>query len=1020
MLRPMRIALLLPLCAHLLASAPLNPALLKDLKYRMIGPYRGGRVTAVAGVEGQAGVYYFGATGGGVFKTSDGGFSWDPITDGQLGTGSVGALAVCPADSNVLLAGMGESPIRGNVSHGDGVYRSSDAGKTWTRVGLEQSRHIARVRFHPKNCDIAYAAVLGHIFGPHEQRGVYKTIDGGKTWQRVLFRNDRAGAIDLALDPSNANILYAAFWEVKRSPWSLESGGSGSGILKSADGGATWKEITRNPGGPKGLSGKIGITVSPANPERVWAIIEAEDGGVFRSDNGGATWTRTNEDRNLRQRAWYYTRIFADPLNADRVYVTNVGFWRSSDGGKTFESIPTPHGDNHDLWIDPKNSERMIEGNDGGAIVSNNGGRGWTSIYNQATAQFYRVTVDQDFPYNVYGAQQDNTTMRLASRSIGAAFDDKHWHAVGGGESGWLAPHPKDSNVVFGGSYGGLLTRYDHRTKQVRNVTVWPDNPMGYGAEGMRYRFQWNFPILFSPHDASRLYAAANRLFVSTNEGQSWRAISPDLTRNDPSKLGPSGGPITKDNTSVEYYCTIFALAESALEKGVIWTGSDDGLVHVSRDNGASWTNVTPPKDLMPEWIQINSLEVSSIDKGAAYLAATMYKHDDFRPYLYKTNDYGKTWKKIVNGIGAESFTRVIREDPARRGLLYAGTETGIYVSFNDGEDWQPLQLNIPAVPITDLAVHPGEKDLIVATQGRSFYVLDNLSLLHQMKDDLAAKPFHLFAPEHSYRLPAAGATEGRANSPLGENPPAGAAIQAWFAAEAKEDVKIEILDRAGKVVREDKFKAKAGLNTYLWDLRYADAKTFPGLIMWAANTRGPRAAPGAYTVRVNGANETLEIRKDPRVSTTEAEYAAQLELSLQLRDKLSETHQAILDIRAAKEQLAAVSSKWKDQAQVKRILDAATELERKLTSIEVELYQTKNRSNQDPLNYPIKLNNKLGALLGVVQSADAAPTDQSKQLYEELATAINAQLQKLAAVKKDDYPAFNKLVKEADLPALR
>ena len=1011
-------AALLPLA--LVPGAPVNPALLKDLQYRMIGPYRGGRVTAVAGVEGQANTYYFGATGGGIFKTTDGGFNWAPISDRQLGTGSVGALAVCPADSNLLYAGMGEAPIRGNVSHGDGMYRSTDAGRTWVKAGLGDTRHIARVRVHPKNCDVAYAAVLGHIFGPHEQRGIFKTTDGGKSWQRVLFRNNRAGAIDLAMDPSNAANLYAAFWEVKRSPWSLESGGEGSGLFKSSDGGATWKEITRNPGGPKGLTGKIGVTVSPANPDRVWAIIEAEDGGVFRSDNGGDTWTRTNEDRNLRQRAWYYTRIYADPKNPDRVYVLNVGFWRSNDGGKSFEAIPTPHGDNHDLWIDPRDSDRMLEGNDGGAIVSNNGGLGWTSIYNQPTAQFYRVAIDNDFPYNVYGAQQDNSTMRIASRSIGAAFDDKHWHPVGGGESGWLAPHPKDSSVVFGGSYGGLLTRYDHQTKQVRNVTVWPDNPMGYGAEGMRYRFQWNFPIVFSPHEPHALYAGANRVFVSANEGQSWTPISPDLTRNDASKLGPSGGPITKDNTSVEYYCTIFALAESTLEKGVIWVGSDDGLVHLTRDGGKNWVNVTPPRDLMPEWIQINSLEISRVERGTAYLAATMYKHDDFRPYLYKTNDYGKTWKKIVNGIGAEAFTRVIREDPARRGSLYAGTELGMYVSFDDGENWQTLALNMPVVPITDLAVHAGEKDLIVATQGRSFYVLDDLSVLHQLKDEIGAKAMHVFVPEHAYRLPAAGFSEGRANSPLGQNPVEGAAVFVWMQSEPKEDVKVEILDGAGKVIREDKFKAKAGLNRYVWDLRYADAKTFPGLIMWAGNVRGPRAAPGSYTVRVNGVSEKLELRKDPRVATSAADYAAQLELSLQLRDKLSETHQAILDIRAAKEQLTAGSARWKDQAAAKALIEAATELEKKLTAIEAELYQTKNRSNQDPLNYPIKLNNKLAALLGVVQSADAAPTEQSKMLYEELATAINAQLAKLAVIRRDEFPAFNKRVREADLPLLR
>ncbi|MBY0506210.1 MAG: glycosyl hydrolase [Bryobacteraceae bacterium] len=1002
-----------------LLAAP-DPKLYQPLKYRLVGPFRAGRVTAVAGVASQANTYYFGATGGGVFKTTDGGFNWDPVTDGQLGTGSVGALSVCEADPNVLYVGMGEVPIRGNVSAGDGVYRSNDAGRTWARAGLMNTRHIGRIRIHPKNCDIAYASVLGHIFGPHAERGVYRTRDGGKTWEQVgPVRNDHTGAIDLVMDATNPNVLYAGYWDVKRTPWSLESGGPGGGVFKSVNGGDTWTELTRNPGGPKGIVGKIGVTVSPVNPDRVWALIEAEDGGLFRSENGGKTWTRVNEDRNLRQRAWYYTRLYADPVNVDRVYVLNVAFWRSSDGGKTFESIQTPHGDNHDLWIAPGDSQRMIEGNDGGANVTMNGGKSWTSVYNQPTAQFYRVATDQEFPYNIYGAQQDNSTVRIASRTLDAGIDERAWHPAGGGESGWMAPHPKDANVIFAGSYGGLITRYDHRTRQVRNITVWPDNPMGYGAEGMRYRFQWNFPILFSPHDANLLYAAGNRLFVSRNEGQSWQPISPDLTRDDKSKQGPTGGPITRDNTSVEYYCTIFALAESNLTKGLIWTGSDDGLIHVTRDGGQKWDNVTPPREMLPEWIQINSIEASPHQPGTAYVAATMYKHDDFRPYLYKTADFGKTWKKIVNGIPDTAFTRVIREDPARRGLLYAGTETGLYVSFNDGDTWQPLQLNLPVVPITDLTVHAREKDLIVATQGRAFWVLDDLTVLHQAQDDLTAKPFHLFAPESAYRLPAVGGAEGRPSGPVGQNPPSGAVVHFWLKEAPKAEVKLEFLDAAGQLIREDKLKAEAGLSRYVWDLRHADAKTFPGLIMWAGNVRGPRAIPGSYQVRVtaDGATQTqpLVIQKDPRVATTPDEYQRQLEVSLQLRDKLSETHQAILDIREIRKQMNAVTERWKDAG----ILAAAQKLGAQLTAIEEALYQTKNRSNQDPLNYPIKLNNKLAALLSVVQSADAPPTDQSRQLQEELTSAINAQVAKLATVRQDEVPAFNKLVRDASLPAI-
>ena len=1016
-------AVLFGFLASALLAAP-SPKLYEQLKYRLVGPFRGGRVTAVAGVNGQTSTYYFGATGGGVFKTTDGGFNWAPITDGQIGTGSVGALSVCEADPNVLYLGMGEVPIRGNVSHGDGAYKSTDAGRTWTRIGLTNTRHIGRIRIHPKNCDIAYASVLSHIFGPHAERGVYRTRDGGKTWDQVgPVRNDRTGAIDLAMDPSNPNVLYASYWDVKRTPWSLESGGPGGGIFKTTNGGDSWTELTRNPGGPRGIVGKIGLTVSPVNPDRVWALIEAEDGGVFRSEDAGKTWTRVNEDRNLRQRAWYYSRIYADPQNADRVYVLNVGFWRSNDGGKSFETIQTPHGDNHDLWIAHNDSQRLIEGNDGGANVTMNAGRSWTSLYNQPTSQFYRVNTDNEFPYNIYGAQQDNTTVRIASRTLDAGIDERAWYPTGGGESGWMAPHPKDSNIVFAGSYGGLITRYDHRTRQVRNVTVWPDNPMGYGAEGMRYRFQWNFPILFSPHDANLLYAAGNMLFVSTNEGQSWKAISPDLTRNDKSKQGSSGGPITKDNTSVEYYCTIFTVAESNLKKGVIWTGSDDGLVHVTTDGGKKWDNVTPKIDLMPEWIQINSIEASPHDPGTAYVAATMYKHDDFRPYLFKTSDYGRTWKKIVSGIPDSTFARVIREDPARRGLLYAGTETGLFVSFNDGDTWQTLQLNLPVVPITDLTIHAREKDLVVATQGRAFWVLDDLPVLHQMQDDIAARDFHVFQPEDAYRLPGVGMAEGRASGPVGQNPAAGASIYFWLKDAPKSEIKVEFLDAAGKLVREDKFKAEAGLNRYLWDLRYEDAKTFPGLIMWAGNVRGPRATPGSHQVRLTAVGgpqtQTFTIKKDPRVTTTPEEYQRQMELSLQLRDKLSETHQAILDIREIRKQLDAVSDRWKDSPDAKNVIAAAKALNTKLTFIEEELHQTKNRSNQDPLNYPIKLNNKLAALLGVVQSADAPPTDQSRQLQEELSSAINAQVNKLAAVKKDEVPAFNSLVREANLPTI-
>ncbi|HZN06131.1 MAG TPA: hypothetical protein VFB65_05080 [Pyrinomonadaceae bacterium] len=1029
--------------------------LLKAFQYRSIGPYRGGRSAAVAGVPSQPSVFYYGATGGGVWKTTDGGINWESVSDNSVfGTGSVGAIAVADSDPNVVYVGMGESPIRGNVSHGDGVYKSMDAGKTWKRVGLEDTRQIPRIRIHPRNPDLVYVAALGHVWGPNDQRGVFRSKDGGKTWEKVLGRGNKAGAIDLVLDPSNPNVIYAGFWEVYRKPWTLESGGPGSGIFKSTDGGDTWTELTRNPGLPRGMVGKVGITVSPANPERVWAIVEAEDGGVFRSDNAGRTWTKVNEERRLRQRAWYYTRIYADTKNPDTVYVLNVQFLRSNDGGRTYSNIAVPHGDNHDLWIAPDDPNRMVQSNDGGANVSYNGGRSWTE-QDQPTAQFYRVAIDNDFPYNVYGAQQDNSTVRIASRTMGNSIGTSDWYDVGGGESGWIAPSPKDSQIVFAGSYGGLTTRHDKRTGQERDINPYPNNPMGSGADVLKYRFQWNFPILFSPHDSNTLYVAANVLFKTTDEGASWQIISPDLTRNDKSKQGASGGPITKDNTSVEYYATIFALMESPVQAGTIWAGSDDGLVHLSRDGGKNWSNVTPQNSIMPEWIQINSLEASPHDPATAYLAGTMYKWDDNRPYLYKTSDYGKTWKKITNGIPDTAFTRVIREDPNKRGLLYAGTETGMYVSFDNGERWQAFQLNLPVVPITDLAVHKRDKELVVATQGRSFWILDDLPLLHQMIDAGgfdAVKTTKLFKPRDSYRTQGGGGFPLGATATVGQNAPNGVVVYYSLKAKPTTDLELEFLDTAGKTVQ--KFTARLpkpgeqpsaapgagggggfgppqtpppptepGLNRFIWDTRYADAVRFPNLILWAGEMRGPKLAPGTYQVRMKVDGQTLtqnfDIKSDPRLNTTAADYAKQLELGLKIRDKLSETHNAIIQIREVRRQVEDLLKRVAGQSQYKAVTDAGTALNKNLTSIEEALYQTKNQSNQDPLNYPIRLNNKLAALAGVVGSAETAPTAQAYAVYDEVVTQIDAQLQKLAQIMSTDVSAFNKLVRDQNIPAV-
>jgi photosystem II stability/assembly factor-like uncharacterized protein len=1029
--------------ALLLAAQPdLNS--LKELKFRNIGPFRGGRAVAVAGVTSQPNVYYFGATGGGVWKTVDGGAGWTSVSDGQFKTGSVGAIGVSESDPNVVYVGMGEPDIRGNASHGDGVYKTTDAGKTWKNVGLQDSYHIGAVRVHPKNPDVVYVAALGHLWGANDQRGVYRSTDGGKNWKQIYTRGANAGAVDLILDPNSPNVIYAAFWDMHRTPWDLESGGPGSGLFKSTDGGDTWTDLSRNQGMPKGILGRIGISVSPLDSDRLWAIVEAEDGGVFRSENGGRTWTKVNEERKLRQRAWYYSRIFADPLKPDTVFVVNTGFYRSDDGGKTYATIRTPHGDNHYLWIAPNDSNRMIESNDGGANVSTNGGRTWSTIDNQPTAQFYRVALDNDFPYHAYGAQQDNSTVRITTRSDEGSIGARDWYDVGGGESGWLAPDPTNSEIVYAGSYDGLLTRYDHHSGQLRNVTVWPDNPMGSGAEAMKYRFQWTYPIVFSPNDPNTLYCAGDRVFKTTNGGATWEAISGDLTRNDKSKQGPSGGPITKDNTSIEYYDVIFTMAESTLKKGLIWAGTDDGLVHVTQDGGKNWSNVTP-KDI-PEWIQINSIEPSPFDPATAYFAATNYQLDDFRPYLYKTTDYGKTWKRINSGIPANAFTRVIREDPNHRNALVAGTETGMYISFNGGELWKSFQLNLPVVPITDLAYQKRENELVVATQGRAFWIFDDLPLLYQLAESGSNEDLKLFQPKDTYRtlrggfrLPPGGAQ--------GQNPAAGAVVYYSFHEKPKDEVTLEFLDNAGKLVHKfsskpparkeqaaggeeeddsprrpagaDRVPAEAGLNRFVWDLHYPDATSFPGLIMWAGSVRGPAIVPGIYKVRLtaNGKSQTqsFEVKRDPRLTTTPEEYGRQLEVALQIHNKLSQSNEAVIQIRDIRKQLDEYVARVKDA----KVSDAAKALAKNLTVVEEALYQTKNRANEDPLNFPIKLNNKLAALEGTVESSDNAPTVQSTQVYEDLASQVNSQLEKLKRIVGTDLAAFNKLVRETNVPAV-
>ncbi len=1005
-----------------------DESLYSSLEYRNIGPFRGGRSAAVAGVAGNPVTFYFGGTGGGVWKTTNGGQSWKNVSDGFFG-GSIGAVAVSEWDPNVIYVGGGEKTVRGNVSHGYGMWKSSDAGKTWKQIGLEDSHRIPRIRIHPKNPDLVYAAVLGHLSGPNEQRGVYRSKDGGTNWERILFVSNEVGSFDLMMDPSNPRILFATMWRLLRTPYSLESGGEGSSIWKSTDGGNNWTDITHNEGLPKGMIGISGVTVSPVNSNRVWVIVEAKDGGVFRSEDGGEKWAKINSERKLRQRAWYYTRIYADPMNQDIVYVLNVRFWRSKDGGKTYESIRTPHGDHHDLWIAPDDGNRMVVGDDGGAQVSYDAGAGWSTYNNQPTAQFYRVTTDNSFPYKIYGAQQDNSTVRIVHRSGGGSIGERDWEPTAGGESGWIAPHPENPDIVYGGSYGGSLTRVNHKTGERRRVNVWPDNPMGHGAEDWKYRFQWNFPILFSPHDPNTLYAAGNVLFKTTNEGQSWQAISPDLTINDKSKLGSSGGPITQDNTSVEYYATIFTVVESPLEAGVIWTGSDDGLIHVTRDGGENWENVTPKKNF-PEWMQVNSIEANPFEKGGLYVAGTRYKSDDFTPYLYKTTDYGKSWKKITKGIDPLHFTRVIRADPVRQGLLFAGTESGMYLSFDDGTSWKSFQLELPVVPITDLAIK--NNDLIVATQGRAFWVLDNLTVLHQLSDQVAQSNSWLYEPRESYRM--SGGFRRGGGGAVGQNPPSGVVFNYYFEdLPDSSSVKFKILESDGTLITSYSPKAKetnkrlpleVGANRFAWNTRYPDAEKFPKLIMWAGSVTGPRAVPGSYQARlVVGEDSTtvpFEILKDPRSSSTQEDIQSQFDFLIAVRDKLTEAHVAIKQIRDVRSQVKAVTKRAKEYEGAKQIQEAGKALTKKMTTIEEALYQTKNQSRQDPLNFPIRLNNKLAAVGGTASVGDYPPTEQIIAVKNELTAQIDEELAKFSAVMREDIPAFNQLVRDASIPAVQ
>jgi photosystem II stability/assembly factor-like uncharacterized protein len=996
------------------AGAAYPDSMFSGLHWRSIGPNRGGRSTAVAGSAARPSEYYFGTTGGGLWKTADGGTTWNPVADKFLRTSSVGAVAVAESNPDVVYVGMGETQLRGNIIQGDGVYKSTDAGKTWTHLGLAETQAIGRIRIHPGNPDIVYVAALGKPYAPSGERGVFRSKDGGKNWERVLFRDQKTGAVDLAMDATNPDVLYAGMWEVFRTPHSLSSGGAGSGLFKTTDGGSTWTELTRNPGLPAGTWGKSGIAVSPADGQRVFAIVENESGGVFVSNDGGATWTGANGERRLRQRAFYYSRIYADPKARDTVYVLNTGFYKSTDAGKTYRSFRVPHGDNHDLWIAPNEPRRMINGNDGGANVSVNGAESWTD-QDYPTAQFYNAFVTTHVPYHVCGAQQDNSTACVPSTGGGQLYD------VGGGESGYIAPDPRNPDVFYAGSYGGHLTRLDRKTGGTRTLNVWPDNPMGYSAKDITERFQWTYPIVFASTDPRVLYVGSQHVWKTTNEGQSWERISPDLTRHDPATMGPSGGPITLDQTGVETYATVFTIAPSRHDINTIWAGSDDGFVHVTRDGGKAWQNLTP-KDL-PEFARISVIEASPHKAGTAYMAANRYQRNDRSPYVFRTDDFGKTWTKIVGGLPADDFARSIREDVKKAGLLYLGTEHGIYVSFNDGATWQSLRLDLPVTPVHGI-VSTGN-DLVIGTHGRSFYVLDNAAIMRQFAPDIAGTAAHLFDPPDVMRSVQRGVSVD------------------YYLKSPVEKLTIDILDAQGQVVNtyagvaekegakpaappseEEFFRPpvagvgmKAGMNRFVWDMRYANARDFPNMILWAGSTRGPLAPPGTYQVRLTGAGDiktqSFTISRNPNVpGLTDADLQEQFTLARQISERVSQANAAVVRIRDLKAQMndrmAAVRAKEKGKNAPLAVLEGER-LIGKLTGVEGEIYQYRNQSSQDPLNYPIKLNNKLAALQGVVEGGDGKPTEQSYAVFKELSGRLDVQLAKLDTIVKTDVPALNK-----------
>jgi photosystem II stability/assembly factor-like uncharacterized protein len=1039
-------------------TAPtVDPAFLAPFSYRNVGPYRGGRVTAVAGVADDPFLFYMGSTGGGVWKSDDAGESWVGITDGQFQVGSVGAISVAPSDANVIYVGTGSAEPRGNTSPGIGMYRSTDAGKTWVHIGLNGAGQIGRIQVDPLDPDRVFVAAVGNLFADNEERGVFRSTDGGDTWERVLFINDSTGVVDLAMNPGNPRILFATAWRARRLPWTMISGSLDGGVYRSKDGGDTWQKLAG--GLPQGLFGKAGVAISPANSNRVWALIEAEGdtGGVYRSDDGGDRWRHLTPEKQLWHRPWYYMRITADPTDENTVWINNVLLYKSVDGGTRFVPIPTvPHGDSHALWINPQNTDIMIEGDDGGATVTLNGGRTWSTQRNQATAEIYRVTVDEGFPYRLYGAQQDNSTVSVPSRVPPWVISDfEHEYQVGGCESGHVAVDPRDSGIVYAGCFGGSITRYDIRTGQSREILAYPQNQMAQRVGDLRYRFQWNAPIRISPHDPDVLYHTSNHVHRSRNGGQSWEVVSPDLTADRPEHQGFAGGPITADGTGVEVYGTVFAFEESPHEPGVLWAGSDDGLVHVSRDGGGTWTNVTPAG--FPEGATVNSIDVSAHGPGRVHVAAYRYRQGDPRPYVFRTDDYGARWRLLTdgeNGIPTGHFTRVAREDPERRGLLFVGTEFGMYVSFDDGVSWQRFQQNLPVTPVTDLRIH--RSDLVLSTQGRSFWIMDDISPLRTLVSEFPGSTAQLFPIRPSHRVffggsqPGAGPTGRRA-----QNPPDGVFIHYSLAEDVEGPVTLTITDARGDTATTLSSEPQAGpdlgafaelaalfgfgggggllaktrgTHRATWNLLLPQPRLPEGTVIFGALAQPP-APPGTYTATLSVGGEThsrtFELLADPRLDVPSMDYLAQHRFLQDLGEVIDELAARTDDLRSVRTQadgLADLAQKADlDEADVARVRTAADSLGDKLTALEEAIQQTRSKSFYDPLDYPGKLAAELAFLYNTVAggfggAVNSGPTDQAVARLEELRGEVGAVLGRLRAILDEDLAAFNELIRSLGL----